>query len=287
MVLGEAPVAPPILRNAFEHEGYIGQGRTIPGPCELVYGACDIDSRTLSVVRRVAETAHLSDTVSIPLELDLLRLTDHQHVGIGILGASRMSHLTTALRVFAYLPPSRSGRGGFLVVGNASDIPCAYPPHWMPVMPHVSPNHWVVRGSVTVGSGESEGLNWIVDTGSVGVVMPRARLEEFIATLTAIGSPVDRESIMYLKIYNCSGHKLRFPSIKIDVGDGDAKISISIHSQDYLFGVGFWRPYCYARINAVEVEGAPGTHILGITVLQKVASVFDSINDRVGMCHIR
>ena len=282
------------LRFANEGEGYrdVDPSRRFGESREVALG---VEGRvhTMCSVNRAIEMVELlgagGESFAHWSELELTTEMHSKAVGVGLLGAARGGRFAHAAKVFTVLPPGVMPGGGAeagtLVIGRReglSQFCLGREMKWFDLEWPVS--HWTLRGAVSVDGGPAVEVNWIVDTGAVGIALPKASYDAAMALISAGGeSEVRAYSDKFnTRITNCKDYKTRFPTISIIVGD----LVVPIPPMDYIIRVADDESTCYAELRSKGLPGQRGARLLGPRFLNKVVAVFDNQRNQMGLCNI-
>ena len=281
--------------------GYVHEDatRVVGDACDLRYGT-DFCAHIVSVKARVAESVEvigINYKMSFEHEVHLTTRTDAPSMDIGLLGSGRPSSFAIRSGIFALIPPDyRDWRetsresAGMLLVGEHDErvlsLNCAHghPIHWISIEIRLSRIHWIVPGSVTVGVA-TEDVNWLIDTGAGGYYVTQAMYEAAMTAITGQGSIVGPYSFDgYTRITNCRDIESRFPTVTFRIGDS---FQIEILPTEYISDISNDQMSCKCLLEMSDIRSMPSVQLIGMGVMRRTVSVFDSKHERMGFCHLR
>jgi hypothetical protein len=243
---------------------------------------------------RVVESAVLSDTNTVtaafPIHLFLAGEMDGLALGEGLLGAGPNSEFARFAGSFAYFPQLASSEteAGSVIIGADRQYLeatfCESPLRFYPNnIPSISNAHWIVTGSVRVGSGPARYTTFLIDTGAADIYVPRDAYDETVAAINALGGGVGPHVPgYYTLIPDCSRWHF-FPNITVQIGTlGQVPTLVTLRPQDYV-RISAWGR-CHLLLDPVGMTILGGARLLGLGVLNKLVTVFDRTNDQVGFC---
>ena len=294
----------PVVRPAKWEEGYLNVGlvsQTAEGR-DIVYGA-DGNTRAIPTTEGINEIAQLfSGSTSFVFEMNMYLTTgmDNRFTGVGLLGAGVTSDFARAVGVFAYMGPVVDYTGwaltsaGRLFLGQRDvsvlNTHCARGSNivFFPLLPQISSIHWTVSGSTELVRSSNRIVTheyFIVDTGAAGVYVSRAILDAVTRDLEASGAVLISALPGHLKKYtNCRIEAL--PNIIVRLGIGPQVVSVTVTPGEYIIRAGDpTAPFCFLDLSEGAVSGR--ARLVGMKVLSKLMTVFDSENRRIGFCNTR
>lgn len=261
------------------------------GRC-LVYGLgerlCEVVE--LKKIREKVVIKTSSGPISYSADLGLTKPMSNRFLQAGLMGAARGSSFARAVKLFAYLPPRVVGRdrmhAGRLLVGDWK---------WEQFCKHGSPlvtlnvmrewANWVLTGSVRINQGPEVYTVWVLDTAANGLTLPYESFTRLVRDIEKTGSQVERgKSGQWLKIKNCKDFQTRFPTIAVDVFDNMRAFGLTFEPREYI--VPAIRDECFLSITHNGESGTAQQHTdLGTKFIEKLFTVFNSIDGTVGLCH--
>lgn len=229
----------------------------------------------------VEQSSGLRDTFAHELAVHFATPFPLLRSGSGMLGAGRISDFARAAGVFAYMPGGTTA--GTLIIGETNrtvlERHCA-PGHLLAYsatnITH-SAHHWVVAGSVRVNAEPAVNVNFLVDTTCSRVHVPQTVFDYTIDAINALGGLV----VVYPHgglplVLNCTAVD-QFPHISVNLPGG---VSVLLTGREYII-----EPTdgtCLLNLHAAPRDGS--ADLLGMGVLKKLFTVFDTIHDQVGFC---
>ena len=258
----------------------------------IVYGLgerlCEVVE--LKKIREKVVIKTNSGPISYSADLGLTTPNTDRHLQAGLMGAARRSSFTRAVKSFAYLPPRVVGRdrmhAGRLLVGDWN---------WGQFCKHSSPlvtlnvmrewANWVLTGSARINKGPEVYTMWMIDTGANGLTLPLASFTRLVRDIETTGSQVERgKSGQWSTIKNCKDFQTRFPTIAIDVFDNMRAFGLTFEPSEYI--VPAKRDECFLSITHNGESGtAKQVTDLGTKFVEKLFTVFNSMDGTVGLCH--
>jgi hypothetical protein len=292
----------PVTRAAKYSEGYRRvSGLQQTGPTHTMnFGTA---GHSLSIVSngRFQEVAHLysgQESFIFDVEIALAkRLTLHPSLTC-LLGAGRRSHLAISAGIFSYLGPSVRYTGpstrsaGTLIIGKQdesilkSNCLEGQDLRFFSTQTGISQIHWVVEGSVTMNNEFGAAImtsdnNWVIDTGAKTQTVPTEMLAAIKEAMWRNGAEVISEKRGRKSIYSNCPDPARMPSFTFYLGSGSQAVPVVISPEDYI-GARSEEGGC--TLFLIDEPIARSMRLLGMPVLSKLLTVFDSENDRVGFC---
>ncbi len=286
----ERPIEVPI-----NGEGYVDDGKqwVICGPRKgAAFGSdeCRVEIDELKTIQEVVRLVGDAQTFQYLLYLKLLSGFENEYMGIGVLGAARLSEFAKRARAFTFIGPTTESDGGTLLVGPR-DSGALYDEYcekrngddllFLPNIEEVYIAHWIVEGSMGFGvSGFSEPVHWLADTGAGYFYVPVRLYNEVVRDLTMKGASVaPRYGNNRALVRNCPREA---SPVSFNIGTGSDQISVQF--ADYLINYDSETGDCELDLDPSELTFSPGTRILGMGILSKLVTVFDYDNSRVGFC---
>ena len=279
------------------HPGYeLDKGKTtvLRGASVLRFG-CDV--RSIPVVCRIRETARLEDgTTEFPLDIELTESMDTAAVGAGLLGAGFSSAFSKSVEIFSYIPYMTRGTAerGLLVIGKAVEEDFCLTGssiNYLPVRHELSKHQWIVSGSVQIGPGTTFPVNWAVDTGGGPEYdLPSPIFDHFIDQLVRLGAEFRVEHAGSWKerryIVNCASVRGLLPILFFNIGVGDLATSLATGSLiPHYLGQEQADGSCPLFVTK-DQQSLPSakSHLLPTSILDRLLTVFDHKNSRLGVC---
>lgn len=280
-----------------DHAGYeLNKDKVavLRGASVLRFG-CDV--RSIPVVCRISETARIDDrSTEFPLEIELTESMDTAAVGAGLLGAGFNSAFSKSVGIFSYIPSITRGspERGQLLIGKAVDEDLCRSGsslNFYPIRLDLSKHQWIVSGSVQIGSGASFPVNWALDTGGGPEYdLPSPIYDNFMDQLVTLGSEFRVEQAGTWKerryIVNCATVRETLPVIFFNLGvDEPATILGTGSVIPHYIGQEVVDGSCplFVTRNQQSLISAK-SHLLPTVILDRLLTVFDHKNRRLGIC---
>ena len=292
----------PVFRPAKRGEGYLNVGY-VEGEVRNIYFGTANDLRPVESNGRINEFAVLysgGNFFGYEIEIELTKRITDPAIGIGLLGAGRMSHLAQSARIFSFMGPPIDYTGpatrsaGTLLIGERdesvlnSNCLDGQELRFFPTRTEISKVHWVVGGSLTMKdkSGRefaTTDINWGLDTGAHSVFVTTGMKLAIKQAMLENGANLISDSPGKYPMYKDCPSAGVMPTFTFDLGTGTQAVPVVLTAKDYIRTyTGEYSGYCSLEVS--DSTPNQSVRLIGIQVLSKLFTVFDAENDRLGFC---
>lgn len=242
----------------------------------LLYGAGG-SICMVSVENTVTERIRIGP-VEFQATVGLTSSNQNIQIGAGILGAGPDSAWTRKVSVFGYIAGKMGQNGRILVGYHDWSTYCLgrKSPQFQPTAHEKM--KWMLSGSVKVGSGMSEVVDWEIDTGTNHVVLDKIAYDSFVKELARSGAKMVQSSPVGLSVTNCLSYA-SWPPVILRIGLNSNSVTVKLNPGKYLSAV--TQDTCVLQIARGGSYG-----IIGTSILDQFLTVFDSHKRRIGFCSI-
>ena len=308
----EKPVGAP--RKVYIHPAGVDSPDTTIVRRSLLYGtegafhSFESHAQKRETIQLIGSLGEVVDVKNVPIFLTTV-IHDPKK-DLGYIGAARATPLGQI--GFTYIPPlvipigETTGiheNAGRVIIGaepsaEILDTLCVgygrrgMKMHRYPIVSLFDGSLWYVEGSVTLkGLDDGRHAFWMVDTGALGVWLPRMTYDTWERGVIDSGSSVSTYVPGRTKVSNCENYETRFPTITLSIGlgrqfDFDGIFSVEISPREYIVSVAGDKSTCYAQLHRKEgMDGKP--IILGLQFLRNTVTQFGTMKGSIGFCHLR
>ena len=273
--------------------GYLDQGKAYVKQKQLMFGTVHL-MHGVNIQKEISEIAQLENGFRFKITIGLTQICNDPNVGTGLLGGGFASNLANSVGIFSIVPPRErfnpqsalvdAGSLHLGIIDYAKFCRQKNQPTFIPISyPTYIPN-WIIPGSILVNSQLFPSFNWWVDTGAGDIILPSQAYMWLIQHIQGAGGLVyDISPSKFNTVMNCARSYKSFPSLTIRLGMQAGHIfDYRLTPLDYLNH--YTDGSCSLMVYHSEVSGAPNTGILGSKFLERVVSIFDKRNRRMGFC---
>ena len=275
--------------------GYLDWGKAHQKIKRLMFGTDHVQNG-VDLVKEIVETAELENGFKFKVTLGLTPVCNDKNVGTGLLGGGASSDLIRAVGSFAVVPPQErfdrhKGQidAGTVYIGKEEySFLCEdrKPPTYIPLQLSTAKANWIVPGSIVIKGKSSALFYWWFDTGASDIILPQHAYMWLIQHIQTAGGLFENLApSSFNRIFNCATLHKNFPAFRIRAGSHKGPMfDVRLTPLDYLAD---FMPdgSCFLMAYYSQVSGAPNTGVLGSKYLERVVSIFDGANRRMGFCY--
>jgi hypothetical protein len=290
----------PVNRSAWSNEGLRKLDSSHGNGPVLCYGSPDFCRRIPTYGKSDMNGVIFSgeNAFSFGIDVFLTKKIDTDYTGIGLLGAGPTSRFALSAGIFAFLGvefdqtdlPNRNAGSLFIGERDISTLNrnClkGHELKFHSMHSDLSRFDWVVGGSVSMKNRDGtetsrNDINWVVDTGAVGIYVTSEMRENLKKAMLDNGAELasDDRWLIYRKCPNVDV----LPSLIYHLGTGADAVPVVINPADYL---DFFPNSCILKVYS-NSSFTKDSKLLGIPVLSKLLTVFDADYARMGFCNSR
>jgi hypothetical protein len=294
----------PVYRPAQRGEGYLNVGSIKQtGDARNIYFGTANDLRPVESNGKIKEFTVLysgGKSFGYEIEIELTERTTDPAVGIGLLGAGRMSHLAKSAGIFSFMGPPIAYTGpatrsaGTIIIGERDEAVLnsncleGQDLRFFATRTDISQVHWVVGGSVTMNDKSGREIattdtNWGLDTGAHAVFVTIEMKMAIKQAMLDNGAYLISDAPGTFPFYKECPSPEVMPSFTFYLGTGTHAFPVVITANDYIRSyTGENLGYCTLEVS----DSAPSESIrlIGFQILSKLFTVFDAEHDRLGFC---